>query len=1032
MDACGDRPITWVHAPAGSGKTVLVASYLQSRKIKPIWYKTDAGDAEPASFFHYLADAARATSGKNFDLPPLTGEYAAGKEIFARNYFSSMLGYFKDPVLVFDDYQNLPEDALTQEILAGALSELPKGCRAIIVSRSEPPGPFARLQASQSMGFVNPDELLFNEEEVGELLKLMGIKPSSTGSVEELYRKTRGWVAGCVLMMETSRLSGTAVKDVAAEPPRVMFEYFSREVFRLLDEETRDVLLRTAFMPGVTPAWAESLTNNPNAPSRLEQLAQRNYFTLRRSTPSLVYEFHPLFSDFLRQYGLSNLEAETVAGIKRQSAHLLGVDGQTDSAVVLWREIEDWDRIETAVLDNAEDLLAAGRNDTLQAWIRYLPDRHRTEHPYIRLWNGLAYLPMKPIEAQAELAEAWRQFRDVEDKEGALMAWAGIADSFVFRQDYSELRDWIIALEELLAAHPDFPSKQVEARVAASMVKHLWLAWVDHPYREKWEQRAEQLAELLNPNLRVQFQAYFVASLAWTGRLAQAKVHVDEMRALLSTSDLLPLIRLTAHVADSLYCWFASDWETALKTVIAGLDISEQSGVRVFDAQLYGNGAATFLALGDVTAASEYLDKMLPLIQPGQYQDYSYYHVLAMWHALTAGEYLRAKEHQRRAHAATIDGGLTLPEVAAFIPSALIDCELGNLQAAKDALKWSLQKSQEYPCPTTELMCHLTVAEWALDSGDQPAALDSMKRALGLVRELNISVCMGCCRPNLARLLTFALERKIEAKTIRLLIDRLQLQPPENEIPHQDWPLPIRIKVLGGFSLEHRGKQLEFSGKAKRKPIDLLKALIAFGGNQVQERELADALWPDSEGDASSQALATTLHRLRKAVGDDDFIQRQSGALTLRRSSCWIDLWELEALLERPDEHGVAERILALYRPLLGQEDTVWVLGPREKLQRRVLNVLRAWADERLTSENYLQAMPIYEGILEIDSIAEDCCRGLMKCLAGVGRNSEMIVCFNRCRDALLATLGREPSEETTTLYRKLQDDESSSSHISG
>ena len=91
LDAARKQPFTWVAAPPGAGKTTLVASYLEARKVPFFWYQLDAGDADPATFFSYLVKlAAQLKRPKNDRLPYLTPEYLSDIQGFARRFFRTL------------------------------------------------------------------------------------------------------------------------------------------------------------------------------------------------------------------------------------------------------------------------------------------------------------------------------------------------------------------------------------------------------------------------------------------------------------------------------------------------------------------------------------------------------------------------------------------------------------------------------------------------------------------------------------------------------------------------------------------------------------------------------------------------------------------------------------------------------------------------------------------------------------------------------------------------------------------------------
>src|SRR5205814_8423229 len=123
------------------------------------------------------------------------------------------------------------------------------------------------------------------------------------------------------------------------------------------------------------------------------------------------------------------------------------------------------------------------------------------------------------------------------------------------------------------------------------------------------------------------------------------------------------------------------------------------------------------------------------------------------------------------------------------------------------------------------------------------------------------------------------------------------------------------------------------SGKAQRRRLDLLKVLISYGGEQVSESRITDALWPRIDGDSAHRSFTSALHRLRKLLGEDRAVLLHEGRLTLDRRYFWVDAWAFEALAQRAESaleaaalESLAERMLALYRGpfMAGDVDAAW------------------------------------------------------------------------------------------------------------
>src|SRR5262245_24567708 len=141
LDRARRKPVTWVWGPPGAGKTTLVVSYLQARKVRTLWYQLDEGDADVATFFYYLGVAA---PRRRRPLPLLTSQYRPGLALFARHYFRELYSRLTACfTVVFDNCQEVPADSSLHDLFGQALPEIPAGGRVIFISRGEPPVAFA-------------------------------------------------------------------------------------------------------------------------------------------------------------------------------------------------------------------------------------------------------------------------------------------------------------------------------------------------------------------------------------------------------------------------------------------------------------------------------------------------------------------------------------------------------------------------------------------------------------------------------------------------------------------------------------------------------------------------------------------------------------------------------------------------------------------------------------------------------------------------------------------------------------------------
>jgi DNA-binding SARP family transcriptional activator len=282
----------------------------------------------------------------------------------------------------------------------------------------------------------------------------------------------------------------------------------------------------------------------------------------------------------------------------------------------------------------------------------------------------------------------------------------------------------------------------------------------------------------------------------------------------------------------------------------------------------------------------------------------------------------------------------------------------------------------------------------------------------------------------MARLCARALEAGIEVEHVQGLIRRSKLFPERPPLEVEAWPWRLRVYTFGGFRLVRDGVPLTFTGKVQQRPLALLKALAAFGGRAVTEEELADALWPEADGDRARTALATTLHRLRRLLGGERAVRVAEGRASLDPHSVWVDCLAFERFLEEggsaegrgEPEHAdaLAGQALALYRgPFLhGEQRVPWALAARERLRSKFLRHTEGLARRRALAGRWAEAADCYERGLEVDDLAEELYRGLMECHRALGRRAEALAVYDRCRRALSAGLGVAPSPATEALRR--------------
>lgn len=239
---------------------------------------------------------------------------------------------------------------------------------------------------------------------------------------------------------------------------------------------------------------------------------------------------------------------------------------------------------------------------------------------------------------------------------------------------------------------------------------------------------------------------------------------------------------------------------------------------------------------------------------------------------------------------------------------------------------------------------------------------------------------------------------------------------------------PVQIFTFGRFSVVKDGAPLTWSSKTPKKPIALLKVLLAFGGRDVPGRQLTDALWPDEEGDAAHNVLAVNLHRLRKLLGEHGALVLHDGRVSLDPRHCWVDTWAFERLLgsaaDAPNEARpvLLEAAISIYRGafLACDRHESWSLSMRERLHGKYIRHCGDLGRLREESEQWDKAIGCYQRGLEADELAEEFYQGLMRCYRHLDRRAEGIVVYRRLRRTLSVMLGIAASPVSELLFQEL------------
>ena len=1025
LDEARKHQGVWIASSPGSGKTTLVSSYLESRKLNAVWYQIDSGDADPASFFYYLAMAVGGLS-RTAHLPLLAPEYLSDLPGFTRRFFRELFHCLPRPgALVFDNYHAVPLTSVLHGIMRDAMEETPEGVNIIVTSRLEPPEAFLRLQLSRTLVSLDRHDLQISADDAREIALLEGISlEEAEHKANSLREMSGGWAAGFVLMLSHYRSIGAASGATSPMSRQALFDYFAVEIFSAASPEAQHLLLRTAFLPLITVPMAEAISGDLEAGRQLNELYRLRYFIDRRDEPEVTYQYHALFREFLLTRAREQLDAAECLLLQRRSARLLEIGSHPEDAFQLYLATQDWPAATRLIRQHAHDLIQQGRWQTVKAWIDNLPASVLDAEPWLFYWHGVCDICVNPQVARGTLEKAYGALKAQGDTLGQVTAISAIMETYYFQwTTFAALDQWIDLLNALLAGGAAFSSPEAELNTRSSLLAAFLYRQPQHPLLMREAERTfNLLTEDVPAGTRFTAGTILLNCYCFRGNLDYAERVAGLLRPHLAHAQVSPLNQVWWRIASAYYLLLRADHDAAATALQEAAEIAREYHLAFIEPMVLTQRVILALSFCDLDCASRLIPRLEASIDPQRRMDVALFHSAKSWYHQARSEMAAALKHGHAAVACAFETGAVSIQTYCVIARAQLLLEAGELEHAS-ATACGVRLRAGGASPILEFDALLIEASSALQGGDVDAGLSALRTSLAIGRGQGYVNTLRWQPRIMAPLLRRALEEGIEVDYAKQLIRMRRLKPdtPDSE----QWPWPIKLYTLGRFSVVIDGTPAKASGKAQAKPLELLKALIAYGGRDASGSILASDLWPDVDGDAAQHALSTGLHRLRKLLRHDDAIVVHEGKLSLNQHIVWVDVWAFERLanqLERQpcNSLAAADKFFRLYPGNFLERETgaAWALPLRERLRskflRHALGFGRAWEQ----AGDWDRAAAAYQRGIEIDNLSEELYRSLMLCHQRRGETAAAMEVYRRCRQMLSVVLGVKPSAETEAAYQ--------------
>ena len=395
-----------VVAPAGYGKSTLLAQWAERHRPRVGWVSVDEHDNDPAVLLTYLAAALDRIE----PLGPAVfrGLGSPTAAVTVPTLLASAIGAMDQPVALVIDHLEQITGQQSLDAVAHLALRLPAESRIAIGSRDRLPLPTARLRAQGGIAEVGADDLAMDRSEAPSLLSGAGVTLAD-GDVDELLRRTEGWPVGLYLGALAVKAGGRQAEAGArvTGDARYLGDYLRSEILDRVSPAESSFLTRTSVLATMSGPLCDATLGETGSHQVLEALEDRNLLVIPLDDRREWYRYHHLFRDLLAAE-LLHREPEIVPELHRRASTWCEAHGMPEAAIQHAQAAGDPDRVARLVLIHANPVWASGRSDTLLRWLTWFDEQRLLErYPGIAAHGGVMFaLAGRPGEAERWVAAA--------------------------------------------------------------------------------------------------------------------------------------------------------------------------------------------------------------------------------------------------------------------------------------------------------------------------------------------------------------------------------------------------------------------------------------------------------------------------------------------------------------------------------------------------------------------------------------------------------------------------------------------------
>ena len=365
-----------ISAPAGFGKTSLLAELAADKERAVGWISLGDSDNDPNRFWSYVIAACQS-------IQPGVGEAALtllqtpqllANETIPTLLINDLVNLEKDLLLVLDDYHAIQNESI-HLALSFLVDHLPDHFHLILATRVDPPLPLARLRARDCLTEIRAADLRFTREEAASFLnQTMGLVLTEQ-DVDVIETRTEGWIASLQLagisMREHADLAGF-VKAFAGSNLFVA-DYLMEEVLKNQPQEVKTFLLETSILARLHPSLCDSVRGASDSRTVLRSLYQSNLFVIPLDDEGNWFRYHQLFADLITAHLHASASADDIALLHQRAAHWYDQADMMSDAISHAISAWDYSYAVNLIEKVALPMILKAHFKTVEDWLAAIP-----------------------------------------------------------------------------------------------------------------------------------------------------------------------------------------------------------------------------------------------------------------------------------------------------------------------------------------------------------------------------------------------------------------------------------------------------------------------------------------------------------------------------------------------------------------------------------------------------------------------------------------------------------------------------------